>query len=75
MIECLCFDFVGWQGENVADALKCFGSDEVNCRVAIKFLLFVELFAQENLFALQIGNRLLNHPAKKCAGKLAFRVM
>ena len=75
MVQCFRFDFIGWQGENIADALKCFGSDEVNCRVAIKFLLFVELFAQENLFALQIGNRLLNHSAQKAAGELAFGVM
>jgi hypothetical protein len=75
MIECLCFDFVGWQGEDIADALKCFAFDEVNCRVPIEFLFFVQLLAQENLLALQIRNRLLDHPAQKVAGELAFRIM
>jgi len=31
--------------------------------------------AQENLLALQVGNGLLDHPAEKVAGELAFRVM
>jgi hypothetical protein len=55
--------------------LKCFAFNEVNCRVPIEFLFFVQLLAQENLFALQIRNRLLDHPAQKVAGELAFRIM
>jgi hypothetical protein len=47
----------------------------VNCRVAIKFLLFVQLLAQEHLLTLKVGNGLLYHPAQECAGELAFRVM
>jgi hypothetical protein len=38
-------------------------------------LSFVELSAQKDLLALKIGNGLLNHPAQKAAGELAFRVM
>jgi hypothetical protein len=41
MVQCFRFNFVGWQGKDIADALECFAFDEVNCRVAIKFLFFV----------------------------------
>jgi len=37
--------------------------------------MLVELPAQKDLLALQVGNGLLNHPAQKAAGELAFRVM
>jgi ribulose 1,5-bisphosphate carboxylase large subunit-like protein len=47
----------------------------MNCRLPIKFLCLVELPAEKDLLALQVGNGLLNHPAQKAAGELAFRVM
>jgi len=55
--------------------LECFAFDEVNCRLSVEFLSFVELSAQKYLLALQIGNGLLNHSAQKAAGKLTFGVM
>jgi hypothetical protein len=55
--------------------LECFAFDEVNCRLSVEFLSFVELSAQKYLLALQVLNSLLNHSAQKAAGELAFRVM
>jgi len=55
--------------------LECFAFDEMNCRLPIEFLRFIQLFTQENFLALKIGNGLLDHPAQKCAGELAFRVL
>jgi hypothetical protein len=75
MVQCSSFYFVGWQCENVADALECFAFDEVNCRLPIKFLCLVELSAQKYLLALQVLNSLLYHPAQKAASELTFCVM
>jgi hypothetical protein len=47
----------------------------VNCRVPIEFLFFVQLLAFKDLLALKVSNRLLDHPAQKVAGELAFCVM
>jgi len=47
----------------------------MNCRLSVKLLRFVELPAEKDLLALQIGNGLLNHSAQKAASKLAFGVM
>jgi len=55
--------------------LECFAFNEVNCRVPIEFLFFVQLLAFKDLLALKVSNGLLDHPAQKVAGKLAFCVM
>jgi hypothetical protein len=64
MVQCFRFDFVGWQGEDIADALECFAFNEVNCRVPIEFLFFVQLLAFKDLLALKVSNGLLYHPAQ-----------
>jgi len=36
----------------------------MNCRLAVSFLMFVELLAHEDLFAPKVFNGLLNHAAQ-----------
>jgi len=55
--------------------LECFAFDEMNRRFSVEFLRFVQLLGQKYLLALKVCNGLLYHPAQKCAGELAFRVM